>query len=268
MAAAGKMEYEEKLVKTLPYGAFETLSKLLRHKADGKDWRSLADQVGFTLEEVRDFEEEQDPVAAIFKKWTTREVNATTAKLIDCLSNIGRKDAVEDLKPFLEKAMTPEEYKQSQAKLQETKKQENSNGPSTIDEHYDAFISYAVADRDFAKMILSRLETDYNLKVCIDFRDFLPGAHKLEQIVEVIEDRCNKVIVILSQDYMECEECDHQAKVAMSLSPGCKQRRLIPILYKACEVPKIIKGVRYLDYLDEDHREYFWDILNKVIKRR
>ena len=90
----------------------------------------------------------------------------------------------------------------------------------TVDEHYDAFISYAVADRDFAKMILSKLETDYNLKVCIDFRDFLPGAHKLEQIVEVIEDRCNKVIVILSEDYLQCEDCDHQAKVAMSLSPG------------------------------------------------
>ena len=103
MAAAGEMKIEEKLVKTLPYGAFETLSKLLRPKADGKDWRSLADQVGFTFEEVRDFEEELDPVAAILKKWTTREVNATTAKLIDCLSNIGRKDAVEDLKPFLGK---------------------------------------------------------------------------------------------------------------------------------------------------------------------
>lgn len=89
-----------------------------------------------------------------------------------------------------------------------------------MNESYDVFISYARADVEFAKEILTTLEGRYHITACIDFRDFLPGVHHLEQIVEVIEERCRKVLVILSEDYVECEKCDFQAKVAMSLSAG------------------------------------------------
>ncbi len=91
----------------------------------------------------------------------------------------------------------------------------------TVNEKYDVFISYAEPDIEFAKLIVKTLEDDkYKIKACISIRDFLPGVHTLVQVVEAIEDRCSKVIAILSEDYVNCEKCDHQSQVALSLSPG------------------------------------------------
>ena len=87
-------------------------------------------------------------------------------------------------------------------------------------ESYDVFISYAEADVAFAKEVLKTLENEYRISACIDFRDFLPGVHQLDIVVEAIKERCKKVIVILSQNYSDCENCDFQTKVAMSISPG------------------------------------------------
>ena len=87
--------------------------------------------------------------------------------------------------------------------------------------HYDAFICYAGPDKSFADEVLHYLEKGpYYMKVCIDYRDFLPGADLLETAAKAIEERCNKVLLILSENFPKCEAADFQAKIALSLSPG------------------------------------------------
>lgn len=86
---------------------------------------------------------------------------------------------------------------------------------------YDVFICYAGPDKSFADEILHYLEKGpYYMKVCIDYRDFLPGADLLETAAKAIEERCNKVLLILSENFHKCEVADFQAKIALSLSPG------------------------------------------------
>ena len=83
------------------------------------------------------------------------------------------------------------------------------------------FICYAGPDKSFADEILHYLEkAPYYMKVCIDYRDFLPGADLLETAAKAIEERCNKVLLILSENFHKCEVADFQAKIALSLSPG------------------------------------------------
>ena len=83
------------------------------------------------------------------------------------------------------------------------------------------FICYAGPDKSFADEILHYLEKGpYYMKVCIDYRDFLPGADLLETAAKAIEERCNKVLLILSENFHKCEVADFQAKIALSLSPG------------------------------------------------
>ena len=83
------------------------------------------------------------------------------------------------------------------------------------------FICYAGPDKSFADEILHYLEKGpYYMKVCIDYRDFLPGADLLETAAKAIEERCNKVLLILSESFHKCEVADFQAKIALSLSPG------------------------------------------------
>eukprot|EP00794_Sanderia_malayensis_P003310 gene3310-3795_t len=257
----------EKQVQHLIFGAYELMSLHLRPKRLGKDWRSLADLLDFSREEIDWMDEESDPVLTLLNRWIARDGSlATTSKLVECLQQLKRYDTVKDLQEFIDKTPTPEEYLEIKTDLQKKEKERLETSPSTMHERYDVFISFAEADIDFAKHVVKTLEAEkYNIKACISFRDFLPGAHTLEQIAEAIEDRCSKVIAILSSDYVNCEKCDHQAKVALSLSPGCRSKRLLPVLYKKCDIPRIMKSIFYLDYTDEDLRDIFWDRLHKAI---
>ena len=91
---------------------------------------------------------------------------------------------------------------------------------SLVCERYDVFICYAGPDKPFADEILQYLETKYGMKVCIDYRDFLPGADLLETAAKAIEKQCSKVLLILTENFHKCEVADFQAKIALSLSPG------------------------------------------------
>ena len=83
------------------------------------------------------------------------------------------------------------------------------------------FICYAGPDKPFADEILQNLEQQpYCMKVCIDYRDFLPGGDRLETAAKAIEERCSKVLLILSENFHRCEVADFQAKIALNLSPG------------------------------------------------
>ena len=88
-------------------------------------------------------------------------------------------------------------------------------------ERYDVFICYAGPNKSFADEILHYLKkAPYYMKVCIDYRDFLPGADPLEIAAKAIEERCNKVLLILSENFHKCEVADFQAKIALSFSQG------------------------------------------------
>ena len=90
-------------------------------------------------------------------------------------------------------------------------------------EEYDVFICYAPPDKPFADEVLRKLEQwPYRFKVCIDYRDFLPGSgcSQLELSAKAIEQKCRKVLVIMSENLTDNAVTDFQAKVALSLSPG------------------------------------------------
>ncbi|KAK3736636.1 hypothetical protein QZH41_017023 [Actinostola sp. cb2023] len=132
---------------------------------------------------------------------------------------------------------------------------------------YDAFICYAREDLEFANTILRTLESKpFHLKLCINYRDILPGSDELSTIVNVIEDRCLKVVVIISSHFNQDEDADFQAKIALRLSPGCRKKRLIPIVCDGKEfVPRILKHITHLDYANMAAREYFWPNLARSL---
>lgn len=57
---------------------------------------------------------------------------------------------------------------------------------------------------------------------------------------ELMEKRCNKLLVILSPEFLESSECEFQTKFTFSLQIEEQQRRLIPIIYKSCKLPSLL----------------------------
>jgi hypothetical protein len=93
--------------------------------------------------------------------------------------------------------------------------------PLVSDEIFDGFICYAKEDRSFALEILTRLEAPpYCRKICIDFRDYVPGNCRLDQTAKIIEHRCKHLVAILSPNFTNSSNAGFQVRIALNLSPG------------------------------------------------
>nr|ALG40991.1 MyD88 protein [Aulactinia veratra] len=253
---------EEKLVRHMSNEGRRCISQLLGpHDHLGNDWKLLAEKLGFTAEEIRSLNEEREPVEVMLSKC----LGLTIPKLKVYLTNMERLDVVQELEGFEEETLIPSEYK----RRQQERGMRNYGQPSTVlpdDEKYDAFICYAPGDLQFAQQILKMLEAaPYHLKLCIDYRDILPGGETLSTTAHVIEKRCLKIIVILSEYFNNDETADFQAKIALNLSPGCRQKRLIPIKYENCTIPTIYRFITHLDYTNPHSQEYLWPNLAKAL---
>lgn len=255
----------EKLVKDLSYEAHRRMDLLLLPPASGRDWKTLADKMGYSNEDIKYFEcikKDRGPVMELISDYESKE--KPISDLISLLNEMERFDLIEDLQPFIEKTPFPWEREQKERREFEQRQTQVDRNKEikTISERYDVFICYAGPDKPFADEILQNLEQQpYCMKVCIDYRDFLPGGDRLETAAKAIEERCSKVLLILSENFHRCEVADFQAKIALNLSPGARKMILIPILYKPCKIPSTLRFITYLDYTTEHSRKFFWSKL-------
>lgn len=135
-------------------------------------------------------------------------------------------------------------------------------------ERFDAFICYCSSDIQFVQEMIQQLEqTNYRLKLCVSDRDVLPGTCVWSIASELIEKRCRRMVVVVSDDYLQSKECDFQTKFALSLSPGAHQKRLIPVKYKAMkkEFPSILRFITVCDYTNPCTKSWFWTRLAKAL---
>ena len=94
----------EKLVKDLSYEAHRRMDILLLPPASGKDWKTLADKMGYSSEDIKYFEcikNDRGPVIELISDYESRE--KPISDLMSLLNEMGRLDLIEDLQPFIGK---------------------------------------------------------------------------------------------------------------------------------------------------------------------
>ncbi|XP_057623315.1 myeloid differentiation primary response protein MyD88 [Chionomys nivalis] len=248
------------------------------------DWTLLAEEMGFEYLEIRQLETRPDPTGSLLDAWQGRS-GATVGRLLEMLATLDREDILRELLPHIEndckKYITKQQMQESEKPLQvarvessvpQTKELE---GITTLDdplgrtpELFDAFICYCPNDIEFVQEMIRQLEqTDYRLKLCVSDRDVLPGTCVWSIASELIEKRCRRMVVVVSDDYLQSKECDFQTKFALSLSPGVQQKRLIPIKYKAMkkDFPSILRFITICDYTNPCTKSWFWTRLAKAL---
>uniref|UniRef100_UPI00358F29C2 myeloid differentiation primary response protein MyD88-like isoform X2 n=1 Tax=Myxine glutinosa TaxID=7769 RepID=UPI00358F29C2 len=96
---------------------------------------------------------------------------------------------------------------------------DNPSGPNA--EYFDAFICYCNNDLHFVKEMIEQLEaSSFCLRLCVFDRDVLPGLCVWTISSELIEKRCRKMVVVISDDLLDSEQCDFQIKFALSIAPA------------------------------------------------
>lgn len=122
-----------------------------------------------------------------------------------------------------------------------------TNGAERIS--YDAYVSYVDSDLPFVQELCNYLEgPDINFRLFIRGRDLLMGSMEYADFTDLMEKQCNKLLLILSPDFLKSAECEFQTKFTLSLQIEEQQRRLIPIIHKRCD--PLPPSIRYFSKID------------------
>ncbi|KAF2361522.1 Leucine rich repeat 5 [Trinorchestia longiramus] len=100
------------------------------------------------------------------------------------------------------------------------------------DKKYDAFISYSYKDEGFVNDILvPGLESgDPKYRVCLHYRDWIPGEYIQEQILSSVR-ASRRTIVVLSKNFIESVWGQLEFKAAHSQALKDKTNRIIVVVY-------------------------------------
>ncbi|XP_067682296.1 toll-like receptor 4 [Haliotis asinina] len=139
---------------------------------------------------------------------------------------------------------------------------------------YNAFISYADEDRDFAlHMFIQKLEREGNLRLCLHHRDFIPGEPIAANILSAIQ-KSQFVVIVLSPNFLDSYWCRYEFEMARM--EGLYTERNMVVLVKYKEVlPKLVPRdllymmhtQTFLEYpQDTDDQDTFWTALKDAIE--
>ncbi|XP_067107753.1 myeloid differentiation primary response protein MyD88 isoform X2 [Osmerus mordax] len=246
------------------------------------DWMSIAEIMGFSYLEIKNYEDSQNPTRKILEDWQARCPDAKVGKLLSILEEADRKDVVEDLRDLIEEdcrkyhnwqkeppLQVPEVDSPSVPRTPERSRITLEDDPDGgMPELFDAFICYCQSDFTFVNEMIQQLEqTEHKLKLCVFDRDVLPGSCVWTITSELIEKRCKRMVVVISDNYLDSDACDFQTKFALSLCPGARSKRLIPVVYKSMKkpFPSILRFLTVCDYTRPCTQAWFWVRLAKAL---
>nr|UTP59125.1 myeloid differentiation factor 88 [Sinanodonta woodiana] len=253
------------------------------------NYNGLAELIGFSYIEIRNFMRRSSPTTELLDAWTRKEpLNATLGKLWDYLYQMERMDVLTDCRRTvvrdadayfeqqeLEKYDFPiQDPEVSNSQVDREMEIDDLEGAAVDDIRYgtkttyDAFVSYNEEPKDleFVKKMIRELEGNQNLKLFVPGRDDIPGAAKYVVTAAMIEKRCRRVIIVLSESFGKSVMCDFQVKFAQALAPGARSKRLIPVLIEKSPIPRILKFLTVCDFAIRDMEDWVWDRLSLAVK--
>lgn len=124
------------------------------------------------------------------------------------------------------------------------------------------FISYSHQDKDFVDRLVGELKTS-GISLWVDTVEIKVGDIFIDKISEGI-DKMDYVGVVLSPDSVNSPWVQKELEIAMTQEIQGKKIKVLPILYRKCEIPNFLMGKLYADFTEEERYEM---ALEKIIDR-
>jgi Tol biopolymer transport system component len=119
------------------------------------------------------------------------------------------------------------------------------------------FISYSRKDLAFVERLAEDLKKA-GLDVWYDISGLAGGSRWRSEIQKAIKDS-QHIIVVLSPDSVESEWVEREFLFASNL-----KRKIIPLLYRPCELPMNYLDLNYIDVQGENYRQNFGELLEAL----
>jgi TIR domain len=115
--------------------------------------------------------------------------------------------------------------------------------------NYDVFLSHSAKDREF----VWRLATDLikaGLTVWLDQWNIRPGDSFAEAIDKAIAES-RFLLIVMSPDYFQSQWTQQEWYYALANEIDRGGIRLIPLLYRDCDIPLMLRTKQWVDFRDE-----------------
>nr|ABB76627.1 MyD88 [Azumapecten farreri] len=252
------------------------------------DWCGYAELLNFSQPEIENMKRHKSPTEEMLHLWSTRnDPEPKVGNLISFLCKLERFDVISDCRTMIERDV--EKWRQNQLSLQKinddpTFREPQSRPRSPQSEetqtradvgskdeiYYDCFVIYnpdASDQLEFVKQMSRILEgPEYNFRLFIPWRDDLVGTAMHSVSAAIIEKKCRRCIVVLSKSFNNSPAADFQLKFAHALSPGARQKRVIPVLIENIEPPSILNFVAPAPFYNVGIRDWQWPRVAATIK--
>jgi len=109
--------------------------------------------------------------------------------------------------------------------------------PDQTEFTYDVFVSHAQADRAWVRgRIDAAPGSRAALHVCVDWRDFRPGAPRSKELERAVL-TSRKTLVVLTPAHLASEWAEFGDSMVQTLDPASRDLRFIPLVKVKCELP-------------------------------
>ncbi|GKX50627.1 toll/interleukin-1 receptor domain-containing protein [Budvicia aquatica] len=112
------------------------------------------------------------------------------------------------------------------------------------------FLSHNSVDKPFVRRIATDLE-NHGVKVWIDEAEIKIGDSLIEKIRSGL-DEVDYVVVILSPNSVSSIWVQRELDVAMTQEINGRQVKVLPLMYKKCDLPGFLLGKLYADFTEEN----------------
>jgi len=207
-----------------------------------KDWKGLAIVMRYNRIDINRFKRQNNRTETIFDDWIKNDDSPTIGKLLNIMKQLKLFGILKNPE-FIEAIVADVDVHRDRVTLINQKQVavlephhdlekekpvffgKNAVNQLVLNDgvekvFFDALICYAKEDIGFVKEILNEIEEKFKLKLCVDARDFLIGSYKVTTCARIMEERCKRIILVLSPDFVKTEMCQFQKEYALCLAPG------------------------------------------------
>jgi hypothetical protein len=139
------------------------------------------------------------------------------------------------------------------------------NNERAAGEPIDVFVSHSDADQAWVQeQLVPRLE-EAGLKVLVGYRDFSIGTPRMVNVEQAVA-QSRHTLIVLTPEWIESEWNAFDNLVVSTIDPAGRQRKLIPLMLKQCELPQRIQILTYADFTEPDGRALQWERLIDALR--
>ncbi|KRT81921.1 hypothetical protein AMK59_5223, partial [Oryctes borbonicus] len=232
-----------------------------------RDWMGLAELTGCTREDVSSVSRSADPTRSVLNRWAEKE-GSSIQRFLLFLKKMDRYDVFDDI--ILLVIADINDYKVTKSRNVDTSmfltmKDRELHRQGLQPQQYHASILYADDDAEFAVQVVNTLEQQYKLAIFLKQRDLIGGIIEHEATMKIIAERSNRLIVILSPAFLDCSENKYFLSFAQSIGIEQRSRKIIPCIFKECQIPYELKPLHKLYYKDSDMFCNFFEKLYRSV---